>query len=132
MHPRRWAWILAAVDTVGRPLVDAEGNGQNSTGIQPSNKAEGSVGTLAGPLVFTDAKIPTTITATQDEIYVARFSDGILFESAPRTEVFRDVGSATATVRLRIYAFCEPVRGPLPRRHLPDPRTGLTAPSFGT
>lgn len=132
MHPRRWGWILAATDTAGRPLVDAEGSPMNAVGISDVPKAEGSVGSLAGLPVYVDANIPTTITSNQDEIYVARFSDGLLFESAPRTEVFRDVGSANATARLRIYAFCNLFAGRYPAGISRIGGTGLAIPSFGT
>jgi hypothetical protein len=32
MHPRRWAWIAAATDTTGRPLIVPTGATQNSPG----------------------------------------------------------------------------------------------------
>jgi hypothetical protein len=67
----------------------------------------GEVGNQMGLPVYTDANIPTNLGAgtNEDEIYVARFSDMLLYESPPRMEVFRDVGSATLTVRFRLYAY---------------------------
>lgn len=75
----------------------------------------GPVGSLQGLPVYTDANIPITVGAgTEDEIYVARFDDMLLYESAPRTEVFRDVGSATATGRFCVYAFVNFFAGRFP------------------
>ena len=65
----------------------------------------GAVGSLQGLDVYTDANIPTTVGAgTEDEIYVARFRDMVLFESPPRTEVFRDVPVDAGMVGRRVLA----------------------------
>lgn len=91
MHPRRWSWILAAVDSTGRPLVTPY-SPFNNPGEVSAVAAFGPVGSLQGLPVFTDANIPTTLGGgTEDEVYVARFSDSLLYESPLRAEQFRDI-----------------------------------------
>lgn len=130
MHPRRWGWFLGAVDTSGRPLVTPYAP-QNSAAAFGGVQSFGPVGSLQGLNVFTSANIPTTVGAgTEDEIYVARFSDMLLLEGPMRTEVFRDVGSANATVRFRVYAFVNLFVGRFPAGVSQIRGTGLIAPTF--
>jgi len=132
MHPRRWAWLLAAVDSTGRPLVEPDGVAMNPTAIADAPAAQGRVGQLAGLPVYTTANIPTTLGGgTEDEIYIARFSDMIRFESQPpRLEMFRDIGSANATVRFRIYAFVNAFLGRFPAGVSRLKGSGMIAPTF--
>jgi hypothetical protein len=67
---------------------------------------------------------------TEDEIYVARFQDMLLYEGPLRAEMFRDVGSATATVRFRVYAFVNLFVGRYPVGVSQIRGTGLIAPTF--
>jgi HK97 family phage major capsid protein len=130
MHPRRWGWILAASDTTGRPLVTPYAGVNNSADVS-GNAPFGFVGSMQGLPVYVDANIPTTVGAgTEDEIYVARFTDMLFMEGPLRTEVFRDVGSATATVRFRVYAFCNLFVGRYPAGVSRIRGTGLIAPVF--
>jgi HK97 family phage major capsid protein len=130
MHPRRWGWILAASDTTGRPLVTPYA-GTNNPATNPNVNAFNFVGSMQGLPVYADANIPTTVGAgTEDEIYVAKFSDMLFMEGPLRTEVFRDVGSANATVRFRIYAFCNLFVGRYPAGVSRIRGTGLIAPVF--
>ncbi len=130
MHPRRWGWFLAAVDSTGRPLVVPYAP-QNPVGLPAGVRSFGPVGTLQGLDVYTDANIPTTLGGgTEDEVYVARFTDMLSMEGPLRTEVFRDVGSSTATVRFRVYAFCNFFAGRFPAGVSQIRGTGLAAPTF--
>jgi hypothetical protein len=58
MHPRRWAWITAALDTAGRPLVVPQGRELNSIAVFGAPTAQGAVGSLAGLPIHTTANIP--------------------------------------------------------------------------
>jgi HK97 family phage major capsid protein len=130
MHPRRWGYLLAASDSTGRPLVTPYA-GTNNPADPGAPTAYGFVGSMQGLPVYTDANIPTTIGAgTEDEIYVAKFSDMLFMEGPLRTEVFRDVGSATATVRFRVYAFCNLFVGRFPAGVSRIRGTGMIAPTF--
>jgi HK97 family phage major capsid protein len=130
MHPRRWGYLLAASDSTGRPLVTPYA-GTNNPADPGSPSAYGFVGSMQGLPVYTDANIPTTVGAgTEDEIYVAKFSDMLFMEGPLRTEVFRDIGSATATVRFRVYAFCNLFVGRFPAGVSRIRGTGMIAPVF--
>lgn len=90
MHPRRWAWCLAQIDSEKRPLVPASGNGFNPVAgyAGPNAGPEGlapavPVGNLLGIPVYLDANIPTTLDTDQDRIIVGCFREAMLFQSAP-------------------------------------------------
>ena len=103
----------------------------NAPGTFSDVAAQGRVGTLQGLPVFTSANIPTTVGAgTEDEVYVWRPSDCLLYESEPRAEIFRDVGSATGTIRFRLYAFVNLFVGRFPAAVSRSRGTGWIAPTF--
>jgi len=133
MHPRRWAWFLAAVDSNTRPLVVP--NAQGPTNAIGSFEAVGSqtvVGSLQGLPVVTDPSIPTNLGAgtNEDRILIMRANDLILYESSIKTRVLPDVGSANLTVRLQVYGYIAFTA----ERYGPSTSivagTGLVAPTF--
>lgn len=109
MHPRRWAWFLASLDTSNRPLVvPSAGLGPNNAMIAGTDvNAEGFVGTLQGLPVYQDPNIPINLGAgtNEDRIIVARTDDIILFEGSPRSEAFREPLAAQLSVLLRFYNY---------------------------
>lgn len=113
MAPRRWAWFQSAVDSNGRPLVVPRENvPSNAISVLGEQAVEQVVGGLAGIPVLTSFQVPlnfnneqTTAADEQDVIIVTRASDHYLYESAPQTGVFTDVGSGTLTVRLRLHNY---------------------------
>jgi HK97 family phage major capsid protein len=131
MHPRRWAWLTAASDTAGRPLVSP---------VAPSNAvasfdgavAEQIVGSVQGVPVLTDVHVPTTLGAStnEDAVFVVRASDHFLWESAPQTGVFPDVGSGTLTVRLRLHNYYSVQLERYANNLSIISGTGLVAPTF--
>ena len=132
MHPRRWAWILAALDSSNRPLV-APVSPMNPVGGFTALNAEGIVGSLLGLPVYLDANIPTTQGAgtNQDAIILTRRADNTFFETGtPRVETFREVGSANLTVRIRAYGYIAYSVGRFPKGHAKITGTGLVAPTF--
>lgn len=134
MHPRRWAFFLAALDTTNRPLVVPNANGpQNAAGILANVDNQQIVGQMHGLPVVSDPSIPTTLGAesgggTEDVIFVMRASDLILFESGIRTRVLPDVGSGNLTVRLQVYSYLAFTGGRYPQSVCTI--TGLTPPTF--
>jgi HK97 family phage major capsid protein len=107
MHPRRWAWFLAAVDTAGRPLVVPNQQGpMNAIGTQDTPPGfQRIVGTLMGLPVVTDPSIPTNFGTNEDRILLLRSSDMVLYESPVRTRVLPEVLSGNLTVRLQVYGY---------------------------
>jgi len=134
MHPRRWAWFLAAVDGNDRPLVvPSAGNPQNSMATLGVVGAEQVVGQMHGLPVVTDPNLPTTLgTGTnEDVILVMRASDLLLYESGIRTRVLPDVGSGTLTVRLQVYGYLAFTAARYPKSVVEIGGAGLVAPTFG-
>lgn len=132
MHPRRWYWELAALDSSSRPLVVPIAQGPYmAEGVGMQVVAEGAVGSQLGVAVYIDPNVITTAGAgTEDEIYATRPSDHWLWESSIRTRVLPDVGSGTLTVRLQVYAYLAFTAGRYPTATTILSGTGLIAPTF--
>lgn len=133
MAPRRWAWILAASDTVGRPLVTPYAP-QNAVGDFAGVVSQGLVGSMQGLPVYVDANIPTTLGAstTEDRVIVVRDDECFLYEesSGPFLETFRDVGSGNLTVRFRLHNYWAQINERRPKAVSVISGTGLVTPTF--
>lgn len=108
MHPRRWAWILATLDSQSRPLVVPLANmPMNLLATFNDTNSEGLVGSLQGLPVFVDPSIPTNLGAgtNEDRVIVARTDDILLMEGSPRAESFREPLAAQLSVLLRFYNY---------------------------
>lgn len=109
LHPRRWAWITAAVDAQGRPLVVPHdlSDGESSFGTVSAGTAEGRVGSFAGLPVFVDANITTNNGAGTNEDYglVLDVSQVMLFEGGPRLAILPQAVSGNLTMRLRLHNY---------------------------
>ena len=116
MHPKRWSWVAASFDGQGRPLVSPTGGQFNGVADAGDVTAEGLVGTMAGLPVFVDANIAVNGGAgsNQDYVIVARFSDLMLWETAPVAMTFEApyADSMSILARLHIYMACLPQRQP--------------------
>ncbi|MEU3281782.1 phage major capsid protein [Streptomyces antibioticus] len=133
MHPRRWAYLLAATDANGRPLVTPDaGNPQNNIATLGAVAAEQVVGQMHGLPVITDPNMPTTLGAgtNQDVVHIVRASDLLLYESGIRSRVLPDVGSGTLTVRLQVYGYLAFTAARYPKSIVEVGGSGLVAPSF--
>lgn len=132
MHPRRWAWLLAAVDTAGRPLVTPNGPGFNQIGTLSAVASQQVVGQMHGLPVVTDPNIPTNLGAgtNEDRILILKADDLYLWESSIRTRVLPDVGSGNLTTRLQVYGYLAFTAERYPASVAILSGTGLVAPSF--
>lgn len=135
MHPRRWAFILAALDNSNRPLVVPNANQpQNAAGTQSGVVAEGSVGTIQGVPVYVDPNIPATLGSgtNEDRVIVVHRPDLYLWEDqgGPYLDTFRDVGSGSLTVRFRLFNYYAQCHARRPKAISAISGTGLAAPSF--
>lgn len=133
MHPRRWAWILAATDTTNRPLVVPGAQGPwNALASFNGVVSEQVVGDIQGLPVVTDPSITITDGSgtNQDQIIVMRNQDLYLWESGVRSRVLPDVGSGTLTVRLQVYGYLAFTAERQPASITLITGTGLTAPTF--
>lgn len=133
MHPRRWASLLAASDSNGRPLVVPEaGNPQNAVATLGVVGSQQVVGQMHGLPVITDPSMPTNLGAgtNEDVVHVIRASDILLYESGIRSRVLPEVGSGNLTVRLQIYGYLAFTAARYPASVVEIGGTGLVAPSF--
>ncbi|MET8449337.1 phage major capsid protein [Streptomyces sp. NPDC005209] len=133
MHPRRWAYLLAASDSTGRPLVVPDaGNPQNSVATLGAVAAEQVVGQMHGLPVVTDPSMPTNLGAgtNEDVVHIVRASDLLLFESGIRSRVLPDVGSGNLTVRLQVYGYLAFTAARYPASVVEVGGTGLISPAF--
>jgi HK97 family phage major capsid protein len=133
MHPRRWAWILASLDSQNRPLV-VPVSPVNAMGEFGGVVSQGLVGTLQGLPVYTDANIPSTLGAgtNEDRIIIVATDECFLYEegSGPFLETFRDVGSGNLTVRFRLHQYWAQINSRRPKAISVISGTGLVAPTF--
>lgn len=132
MHPRRWAWFLAALDSSNRPLVVPDAVAQNPMASGDGNQSAGRVGTLQGLPVYTDPNIPINLGAgtNEDRMIIMRSVDSILFESTPRAETFRETLANQLSVLLRFYAYCAIHASRYPKSLAVIGGTGLVTPTF--
>lgn len=136
MHPRRWAWFTAALDSSNRPLVVPNSQGPfNSVAVGQAAAYGQVVGTLHGLPVVTDANIPTGLGAgtNEDRIIVARAEDLLLWEEgdgAPRRLRFEETTGGSLTVKLVVYGYSAFTGGRYPSALSVISGTGLVTPTF--
>lgn len=133
MHPRRWAWHLAALDSSNRPLVVPNAQGpQNAFAGMTDVRAEGSVGTLQGLPVYSDPNVPINLGAgtNEDRIITARFDDLYLWESEIRTRVLFETDADTLSVRLQVWEYLAFMGHRYPKAISVVAGTGLITPTF--
>jgi HK97 family phage major capsid protein len=132
MHPRRWAWMLAAVDAQSRPLVLPAAESLNGLALVERVGAENVVGRLHGLPVIVDSSIPTNLGAgTEDAIIVTRLEDLYLWEEgAPHLRVFEQILSGTLQIRLQTYGYFAFTSERYSKASAKITGTGLIAPTF--
>ncbi|MFE5200001.1 phage major capsid protein [Streptomyces sp. NPDC056601] len=133
MHPRRWAWFTAALDTAGRPLVVPTANmPQNVLAAMGDVVSEGFVGTWQGLPVYVDPSIPINLGAgtNEDRVIVLRSNDVILYEGVLRAEAFRETKADQLSVLLRVFNYAAIHSERYPKAISVISGTGLTTPAF--
>jgi len=110
MHPRRWAWFLAALDSQNRPLVlPGAGGSLNALGVTGAPTSQGIAGSLLGMQVILDPNVPTNLGAgtNQDPIIMLRSRDAYLWEGSLNVEAFRDTKADQLSVVLVSYSYID-------------------------
>jgi HK97 family phage major capsid protein len=133
MHPRRWAALLAASDSTGRPLVVPNANApMNALGTDAGVVSQGYVGTIQGLPVYVDALIPTNQGAAtnQDTVIVGRFSDLIAWEGNVKAEAFAQTYANQLSVFVRLYNYMSFQPARFPKSLAVISGAGLVPPSF--
>ena len=132
MHPRRWAWVLGALDSSNRPLVVPSGSNSNPVGLSGAPAAVGFAGEMLGTPVYVDPSVPTNLGAAtnQDVVFVLRKPDLQLWESAVETASFDATYADQNSILYRVLGFAAFI----PHRHQASVQvisgTGLVAPTF--
>lgn len=129
MHPRRWNWVLKALDGDGRPLVVPSAS-LNAPGIGGAPVAVGLAGELAGIPVFVDPLIPTNlgVATNQDTVMLFKRDDLHLWESQLRLEVFNEVLAQQGSVYFRAFGFAALIADRVPASIARISGTGLVTP----
>jgi HK97 family phage major capsid protein len=134
MHPRRWAFLLASVDSSNRPLVTPNaGNGLNTMG-NGGNTGAGVVGQIMGIDVLVDANIPTNLGSgtNEDRIIVCYSPDLCLWEQtgSPMQLRFEQTLGGQLTIKLVAFGYSAFTAGKYPAGISVISGTGLVTPSF--
>ena len=137
MHPRRLAWILAALDQNDRPLALPTSNGpQNAFSVGDGSVQYGNSGyTIAGLPVITDANVRTNngVGTDEDVIIIGNTQESHLWETSggsPFMLRFEDVKSAELEVKMVVYGYSAYTANRYPNAFALIGGTGLVAPSF--
>ena len=136
MHPRRLAFILAAVDSQNRPLAVPTSNGPtNAIAVGSGAVVYGNSGySIAGLPVITDANVITTngAGANEDVIIVGNSQESHLWETqnAPFMLRFEDVKSAELEVKVVVYGYSAYTANRYPNAFALIGGTGLVTPTF--
>ena len=135
MHPRRAAFMAAAVDGQSRPLVLPQANvPSNAMGTGPV-AGYGSTGMqVAGIPIVTDANIQTDAGSgnNEDNIFVVRRADMLLFESpgAPSMVRMDQTLGGNLTVKMVAWQYACFIGGRYPASISMISGSGLTTPNF--
>jgi len=133
MHPRRWGFFTAGVDGNSRPLVLPAGNNpDNAMGVGDAAAYGNVVGNLLGLPVITDANVTTTDGGgnDQDQIYVVKADDHILFEDNLFQLKFEETNAGSLTTKMVVYGYVAFASGRYPTGITKIQGTGLITPSF--
>lgn len=136
MHPRRLAFILAAVDTTNRPLAVPAPVALNPVATGAGSPQYGNSGySILGLPVITDANVATNKGAgtDQDTIYVGNLQELHLWEQAggdPMLLRFEQPKVAELDVTLVVYGYSAFTANRYPNAWAQINGTGLVAPTF--
>ena len=136
MHPRRLAFLMAAVDGSNRPLVVPAANGaMNAVGVGAGVSQYGNSGyQMLGLPIITDASIATNYGAStnQDEIYVVTAGEAHLWEQpgSPFSLRFDATGAGNLTIKSVVYGYAAFTAERYPLAASIISGTGLAAPTF--
>jgi len=136
MHPRRLAFLLASVDSAGRPLVvPTLGGPMNAMATGNGQAFYGNSGySLMGLPIVADANVRTNAGAGADEdrIYCVTAPEFHLWEQAgsPFALNFDATGAGSLTIKSVVYGYAAATAGRYPGAFSTISGTGLVAPTF--
>jgi hypothetical protein len=133
LHPRRWAWLLQATDTTGRPLIEPTAyTAQNQAGSTVAGGSHsGPVGTLAGVPIIVDGNLPTNLGAgtNQDVALILEHTELRLWEAPPRVAIEQGVLRHQGQVRIVTFIDAAAIPHRRPAAITTFGGTGFTPPA---
>lgn len=138
MHPRRLAWILAAVDSTNRPLAVPTPNGPMNavaTGAGVVQYANSGY-SIAGIPVIVDGNVPTNLDAggtAYDPVYIGNTAELHLWEDgdgSPMMLRFEQPKSQELDVTMIVYGYAAMTVSRYSKAWAEIIGTGLAAPTF--
>jgi len=138
MHPRRLAFILAAVDTQNRPLAVPVPNFNGQPAFASGNGAPvyGNSGyTMLGLPIITDANVITTngVGANEDVIIIGNTQEAHLWEQgdgAPMMLRFEQPKASELDITMIVYGYSAFTANRYPNAFALVGGTGLVTPTF--
>lgn len=137
MHPRRLAFILAALDSTNRPLAVPTANGAyNALAVGNGSVVYGNSGySIAGLPVITDANVSVTQGAgtNEDTIYVGNTQELHLWEQGsgePMMLRFEQPKGSELEVQMIVYGYVAMTANRYPNAWAKIGGTGLITPTF--
>lgn len=137
MHPRRLAFILAAVDSTNRPLAVPTPNGpMNAFATGAGSVVYGNSGySIAGLPVITDANVTTTNGAgnNEDVIIIGNSQESHLWEQgdgSPMMLRFEQPKSQELDITMIVYGYAAYTANRYPNAFALIGGTGLVTPTF--
>lgn len=136
MHPRRLAFILAALDTTNRPLATPAPRNFNAVASGNGSVQYGNSGyEIAGLPVITDANVSTAQGAgtNEDTIYIGNLQELHLWENgdgAPMMLRFEQPKSQELDVTMIVYGYVAFTANRYPNAWAKIGGTGLVTPTF--
>jgi HK97 family phage major capsid protein len=135
MHPRRWGFFEAALDSQNRPLLGIEGLAAFNAAGEGVASGYGLVGRMHGLPVYTDANIPTTLgTGTNEDRIIVQASQVVhLWEADgghPITLRFEETAGTSLQTQLVAYGYAAFTAGRYPSAVGVVSGAGLVPPSF--
>jgi HK97 family phage major capsid protein len=137
MHPRRLAFILAAIDSTNRPLALPQShNPMNTVATGDGSVVYGNSGyTIAGLPVITDANVTITngAGANEDVIIIGNTQESHLWEQgngAPMMLRFEQPKAAELDITMIVYGYSAYTANRYPNAFSLIGGTGLVTPTF--
>lgn len=136
MHPRRLAWILAALDNSNRPLAVPQPYAINPVALGQGSVQYGNSGyAIAGLPVVTDATVSTAQGAgtNQDTIYIGNAQELHLWEEGagnPMMLRFEQPKGSELDVQMIVYGYAAFTANRYPNAWAQINGTGLVTPTF--
>ena len=136
LHPRRLAFILAAVDSTNRPLAVPSPVALNPVATGAGAPQYGNSGySIMGLPVITDANVATNrgVGTNQDTIYVGNLQELHLWEQGngePMMLRFEQPKAAELDITMIVYSYAAYTAGRYPNAWAQINGTGLVTPTF--